>query len=778
MANPTAAEHPQELAASRLFWLIGVFLGGLLLVVGLKAFFSHLDHELGHRSANERARLAIGEEVVRSINEIEKDVYMLATLTSEAAQVRRQEEIRSHVVKLNHDLRVLKFGGSVTQEIELNMEGRDRMTRVIHFQPPREGAGYVMELIEIAPLLDQVDLKVSELRALMAQRTALREKQDDQAYFEQEQRIALFLKHLPSHFLRLKENANRLFFDSSERLKALEQRLQLERGRYQNLENLLVVLVIVSVTVVGALFARNIRASNQRLRHAWEEMRAAKEEAERASRSKSDFVSRMSHELRTPMNAILGFAQLLEEEDLNPEQRDFVNEINRAGVHLLELINQVLDLAKIEAGSMTLEEIPFDLMKTMDEVATLVAEQARARGLSLRFYASPTLPSRVLGDPTRLRQVLINLMGNAVKFTHQGSIDLRVETVEAGERIQFSVRDTGIGMDAETLSRLFQPFAQADESTTRKYGGTGLGLMISRDLVRAMGGDIQVESQPGEGSLFRFSLPARPAPDAPPRPVPLAGYRALLTCSDEHQIQVLDAHLTALGAEVLPAYGPEAIQDALSGAPETPWVIIGRSACLAGLAGLRPAGSNPRDICLLIPEGAENGPLPPGVDGLLREPFTYSRLLDACTRTSQRLAPTLPAPDATSLPPPPPASHVLLVDDNRINQMVASRMLEKLGVTHEVADDGRQALDKLKAGRFDLVLMDMEMPELDGEAATRALREWEQSQDRPRLPVIAMTANALAEDREACLASGMDDYLAKPVEMDKLKALLDRWLGR
>ncbi|MDP2834609.1 MAG: ATP-binding protein, partial [Pseudomonadota bacterium] len=558
---------------------------GFLLVVGLKAFFSHLHDELGARSANERARLFIGEEIVRAIQAVEKDVYHMTTLAGEAAQARKAREIRGHVEKLEHDLNVLKVGGTVMREIDLNIEGHDRMVRKVRYQPSADAQGYVMELIEIAPLLRQIDEKSHELRLLLGQRMALRDNQNITGFFALEQQISSFLKHLPPFFLRLNENANRLFFESNEHLNKLENQLARERERYQLMENLLVILVIVLTTVAGVLFANQIRESNRRLRLAWVEMRAAKEEAERASRSKSEFVSRMSHELRTPLNAILGFSQLLEGESLKAEQRDFVNEINRAGVHLLELINQVLDLAKIEAGGMTLENIPFDLMKTVDEVATLVADRARAQGLSLRFFASPDLPTQVMGDPTRLRQVLINLIGNAVKFTHQGGIDLRVAPTADGERIEFSVNDTGIGMDAATLARLFRPFAQADESITRRYGGSGLGLMISRDLVRAMcgtsGGDIEVESTPGQGSRFWFSLPARPVPDAPARPLPLAGYRAMMTCSEAHQVEALSAHLAALGAEVIAACGLDFLQQALNDEPQRPWVFIGKSGCLS-----------------------------------------------------------------------------------------------------------------------------------------------------------------------------------------------------
>ena len=777
MIAPTPAalgDQPQELAASRLYWLIGVFFAGLLLVVGLKAFFSHLQDEIGARSANERARLDIGEEIVGGILEIEKDFYRMTTLAGDIAQARGEEEIRVHVRKLKHDLQVLKKGGTVRREIELNIEGRDSMIREVRYRAPATGS-FVMELIEIEPLLDQTDAKVAELRALLGRRTALREQGDSAGFFRLEQELALHLKHLPPYFQRLKENANRLFFDSSQRLAQLEGQLAKERERYQVLENLLVILVIVTVTVVGGLFARKIRASNMRLRHAWEEMRTAKDEAERASRTKSEFVSRMSHELRTPMNAILGFAQLLEEEDLPGEQREYVVEINRAGVHLLELINQVLDLSKIEAGGITLEDIPFDLMQTVDNVANLVGERARSQGLYLRFFASPDLPTLIHGDPTRLSQVLINLIGNAVKFTHQGGIDLRVQAIEGGTRIQFSVHDTGIGMDAATLARLFQPFTQADESTTRRYGGTGLGLAISRDLVRAMGGDIEVESTPDQGSLFRFSLPARLVADAPARPSPLAGYRAMMTCTEAHQVDVLTAHLTALGAEVLATRGLDAVRQADAADPDRPWVFIGKPGCLASLADIKRDRPGGRDIFLLLPEVGEGSTAVPWVDAILTEPFTYSRLLKELARAPKRAAIPVEPPAST----PATGTHqVLLVEDNRVNQMVASRFLDKLGITHDIAWHGREALEKLTGGTYDLVLMDMQMPEMDGVEATLALRAWEKETGRRPIPVIAMTANALNEDRELCLASGMNDHLSKPVEIDKLRATLERWLNQ
>lgn len=661
--NKSADPAGAETQSFRFLWLIGIFVIALLGVVGLKMFFSHLYDELGERSSNERARLFIGEELVSTLLRIEKDVYQMNTLTNPTAQSRLEQHISEHVSKMRHDLEVLKKGGRVRQVVYLNIEGHDQMVREVMYRPDPQTSGYVMELIEIAPQLDQVLSRTQELRKLLGKRAQLRKDNDSQGLFALEQEIAVYLKHIPPYFFRLNENANRLFFDSSDRLEELERQLAAQRERFKVTEMVLVVLIIVLATLAGFVFASQINASNQRLRLALEEMRAAKEEAERASRAKSDFVSRMSHELRTPMNAILGFAQLLESETLSPEHRDYVGEINRAGSHLLELINKVLDLAKIEAGQLTLEHIAFDLRLLLNEVTALVSERAKSKGLAVRFHVSPDLPNRIMGDPTRLRQVLINLIGNAEKFTAQGSIEIVVEPDDDINRIRLSVRDTGIGMDAPTLAKLFKAFAQADESTTRQFGGTGLGLKIAQDLVHAMGGEIQVVSEPGIGSRFWFSLPLIPT----------------------HEV-------------------------------------------------VASTQENDKDV-------AKNA------------------------LKSQNTASDKPL-----------HGHILLVEDNRINQVVAARMLEKLGLSYDIANHGGESIDHVLAKDYDLILMDMEMPQMDGPEATRRIRGMENAARKNPIPIIAMTANALHEDRERCIASGMNDHMAKPVEMSKLVELLRKWL--
>ena len=663
-SSPRDAAHPRyEAESSWLFLgLLGSFFIGFLLIISSNHLFSRLIDELGQKSANERARLFIGEEITSSIQGIELELYRMVTTLGVMGQRRIQAQIEQRLDKLRGDLQVLREGGTVQRMVQLNLEGQDQMLREVSYTPPPGDERYVMELIELAPYLDQIQNKSTELMVMLAEREQFRTAQNNSGLLDSEQRIKGYLKRVPPLFVRLNENANRLFFESQNHLSDLEAQLAEQRQRYRTTEQALAVLVVVLVMLTGFMFALQINRSNRKLHRAWDAMRAAKEEAERASRAKSDFVSRMSHELRTPLNAILGLAQLFDIHGLNPAQAEHIEEINKAGQHLLELINQVLDLAKIEAGRLTLERIEFDLRALIDSVVGMVAERARVQGIALRVVVDPGLPARWRGDPTRVQQIFINLLGNALKFTERGEVGLRVEALTPGPGVRCTVHDTGIGMDAATVQRLFTPFVQADESTTRRFGGTGLGLMICKELVEAMGGVIQVESQPGQGSRFSLRL----------------------------ALEALDSV-----------------------------------------------------------DGVDS------VDSVSAPPLAI-------------VAPTTPAPLLSG--------HVLLVEDNRVNQVVACGMLKKLGLTVTVAGNGCEALQRLEQERYDLVLMDVQMPEMDGYTATQQWRAREQHEGRLRLPVIAMTANVLNEDRERCLACGMDDYLFKPVKLSAFEQMLRRWL--
>jgi signal transduction histidine kinase len=646
--------------------MLGVFIVGVTILIGLRVWFGGLQADIRAQRANEQARQFVGEEVVVGIQELEKDLFQMATTPNLTAFRRSHHLIDESLTKLRHDLTVLEKGGTSRRLSQLNIDGQHDMKQEATYRPDAHATDFAMETIEIAPLLDQLASKTGQLELLLVRRWAAQEAENKVAFFSVVGEIDLFMKHLPPYFERLNENANRLFFDSTQRLTRLEADLQAQSRHLLWVEVSLFMLVVVLGSLAVWVFLLNIKRANRQLALALSATESARDAAEHASHAKSEFVSRMSHELRTPLNAILGFAELLEAEQLSASQQNYVGLINSSGKHLMDLINAVLDHAKIESGSLTLEHIAYDFADTIEYVNTIVAPRASDKGLSYVTSISPALPRRVMGDPTRLRQVLINLLINAIKFTENGSVEMRV-AAEDGQ-LHFSVRDSGIGMDAEALDRLFKPFSQADDSVTRKFGGTGLGLVISRELIEAMGGTIQVESAPGAGTCFWFWLPFTEAPALAPAPA----------------ITAVNRDPNANGVPVTPP----------SADPDLPTLLGGK---------------------------------------------------------------------------------LLLVDDNVVNQKLASAMLTRLKLTFDVASNGQEAVDMSAAHAYSLVLMDMEMPVLDGVSATQAIRAREQANGTTRpLPIIAMTANALQEDRDRCMAAGMDGYIAKPVNLRALETELRR----
>ena len=753
--------------------LLITFLLGYIGIIIIHKVFSNILNKVDDNVKNEYARYKIGEYILKEIGAIETKYYRMGVVTKFESLEPIQDEINAEIHDIKEAINVLQNGGVLEKHIKLNLIEASEVTDKIYFKH-LERNKYTFEAIDLIPKLDELLTKSIEMEEIIKIRLSILNQLNKDISEDDIFKVKLFFKQLPTIFIRMNENAGRLLYDSKKNIEILEKDIESKKNYYQNLEYIFTYIVMFFIIVLSYFVIKLILKKNKDLEEITKKSIESEQEALKANETKSQFLANMSHEIRTPLNAIIGFSDILSESNLNNSEKEKATIISKSATALLNIINDILDISKIESGKFEISENEFNLNNLLEQLVQLYSVNTKQKDIRFLYTLDPNIPHFLISDETKIKQVLSNILSNAIKFTPQNasvSFKVNLKKIENNiATITFLVKDEGIGIAIDDQKKVFNPFSQADGTISRKFGGTGLGLSISSSIIKMLGSEIKLISKEGVGSTFYFDL------DLKIQDIDVIDHRKLkydfAICGVISDNENIRDHLISTVKYFGRIYqAEEDIENCKKvdlifcfGDPEFTEKLTKRKKffnCPVVFVGNKTKIQNHPELIALM-------------DYYLDVPIYGSKIFNIIAQVksieeSHTLIDQVKSKNKFT-------GKVLVAEDNTNNQLLIRIILEKFGLNVQIVENGKLALEKVKEEIFDLIFLDINMPVMDGIEAIKHIRLYEDMINK-HTPVVSLTANSIKGDREKYLEKGMDNYLSKPINNDELLKILNTYLN-
>ena len=757
--------------------LLFAFIVGYLGIVIIHNVFSDIRNNLDASVKNEYSRYKIGEYILKEMSFIEANFYKMGIITKLRAIEPIQNEIEKEIQNVLGAIEILEKGGVLKSHIKLNLIEANSVVDEIYFKA--DDKKLVLEAIDLIPKLNELREKVSEMHEIMKIKILISEASNtdtlaNNVYKNDSFKIELFFKQIPTLFIRMQENSNRLLYDSKKNITTLEKNIEIEKEYYKNLEYIFTYIVMIIIVLTGFLLIRQILRKNKELEEITKKAKKSEEEALIANETKSKFLANMSHEIRTPLNAIIGFSDILSSSNMEANDKEKAEIISKSAKALLNIINDILDISKIESGKYEVSKTNFDLKDLLEQIVQLYAVNTKEKNIRFLYTLDESIPNFVFSDETKLKQVLSNIISNAIKFTpNNGKVSFDVKLLTLNENtasVRFSVKDEGIGISPENQKSIFEPFSQADGTISRKYGGTGLGLAISLNIIKMLGSEIKLISKENEGSLFYFDL------DLVVQDVSNFDSSKLkydfAICNIIEDTENIKNHL----ASVVKYFGRihQGDEDIESCEKIDLIFCFGDPQFYEKLSRRKERFKCPVVYVGNMDKINNNNIMKPLMDYFLDVPIYGSKIFNIIAESKliekdvQKSENKIETKENFS-------GQILVAEDNPNNQLLIKIVLQKLGLDVTIVENGQLAVEKYQNEKYDLIFLDINMPVMDGLTALKLIREYEKEIQR-YTPIVALTANTINGDREKYIDEGMDNYLSKPLERNQLISILNLYL--